>query len=45
VIDFFISISMELKVIFLAGLFIVLLEYIKSTLLKKVRKINEHKKK
>jgi hypothetical protein len=44
VIDFFISIPMELKVIIVAGLFIGVLEYIKRFFLKLVRKENKNVK-
>jgi hypothetical protein len=44
VIDFFISIPMELKVIILAGLFIGVLEYIKRFFLKLVRKEDKNVK-
>jgi hypothetical protein len=44
VIDFFISIPMELKVIIVAGLFIGVLEYIKRFFLKLVRKEDKNVK-
>ena len=43
-IDFFISIPMELKVIIVAGLFIGVLEYIKRFFLKLVRKEDKNVK-
>jgi len=45
VIDFFISIPMELKVVILTGLFIGVLEYIKRFFLKLVRKEDNNAKK
>jgi hypothetical protein len=44
VIDFFISIPMELKVIIVTGLFIGVLEYIKRFFLKLVRKEDKNVK-
>jgi hypothetical protein len=45
VIDFFISIPMELKIIILAGLFIGVIDYIKRFFLKLVRKEDNNAKK
>jgi len=45
VIDFFISIPMELKLVILTGLFIGVLEYIKRFFLKLVRKEDNNAKK
>jgi hypothetical protein len=44
VIEFFISIPMELKIIILAGLFIGVLDYIKRFFLKLVRKEDKNVK-